>query len=97
VSTQKSGPALPLIIESLAPRLILGIEGNVLALTAGLKDRFTGICELGPPGLTGLPCQSPATLYRMLGVLRTRGCLRALPRVCVPGSESPGKLPVQPA
>jgi hypothetical protein len=50
VSTQKSGPALPLIIESLAPRLILGIEGNVLALTAGLKDRFTGISELGPPG-----------------------------------------------
>jgi hypothetical protein len=50
VLTQKSGPALPLIIVSLAPRFILGIEGNVLALTAGLKDRFTGITEFGPPG-----------------------------------------------
>ncbi len=81
----------------LAPRFTLGIEEDLLALTAGLLDRFTGITEFGPPGLPGLPCQSRATLYRMLGVLRTRGCLRGLTRVCVTGYESPGKLPVQPA
>ncbi len=61
--TQKSGPALPLIIESLAPRLILGIEGNVLALTAGLLDRFAGITEFGPPGPSLDYLASPLLLF----------------------------------
>jgi hypothetical protein len=61
--TQKSGLALPRIIVFLAPRFILGIEEYLLALTAGLLDRFTGITEFGPPGPSLDYLASPLLLF----------------------------------